>query len=196
MFLYPPRPERAVIPGHLPVFEGMGFSAEYKKNGTCTTIETDDGLKSWTRHNEPHKAWNINEFPAKDMLLKIEDSYFVAELLHSKGVGVKDTLYVFDILKYQGKMLTGMTLMERRAILHTLWPIQKVHYSHFEVHKNLWVARWFECGFVEIFNGITKIEDEGIVLKDPKATLLPCYKEGTNAGWQVKCRKPTKNYSF
>ena len=120
----------------------------------------------------------------------------IGELLHSKGVGVKNTVYLFDIVVYQGKSLIGMTLVERRALLHSLWPIQKVHYSHYEVHPNLWVARWSETGFAEMFRGITKLEDEGLVLKDPNSTLQSCHKEGLNAGWQVKCRKPTKNYGF
>ena len=196
MFLYPPRPEKAVIPGHLPMFEGMGFTAEYKKNGTCTEIENSAGLTSWTRHKEPHKSWNINTFPAQELLLEIENSIFVGELLHSKGVGVTNTLYLFDLLKYRGKLLIGISLQARRDILHSLWPIKKLHYSHYEIHSNLWIARSYDSKFSEIFDGITKVEDEGIVLKDPKALLLPCFKEGTNAGWQVKCRKPTKNYSF
>jgi hypothetical protein len=34
------------------------------------------------------------------------------------------------------------------------------------------------------------------VLKDPKAVLKPCFKEGSNNQWQVKCRITHANYSF
>jgi hypothetical protein len=39
-------------------------------------------------------------------------------------------------------------------------------------------------------------EDEGFVFKNPKAPLVACLTARANSGWQVKCRRPHKNYSF
>jgi hypothetical protein len=37
---------------------------------------------------------------------------------------------------------------------------------------------------------------EGLVFKKPSAKLDVGYKPANNTGWQVKVRKPTKNYSY
>ena len=198
-FLYPPRPENAIIPDHLSMFNSMGYSAEYKKNGTCSVIEYDDGsLTAWTRHNTQHKLWrpDINSPSLRKLKTLKEDTLLVGELLHSKGVGHTDTLYLFDILKVNGVPLIGKSLSFRRDVLLNLWEVKGEDYSHYFVDDRLWIAKPFFSGFKQAFDSITKIEDEGLVLKDPNAILMPCFKDGSNSGWQVKCRKPTKNYSF
>ena len=35
-----------------------------------------------------------------------------------------------------------------------------------------------------------------VVLKDPEAVLAECHRDGLNANWQVKVRRPTKNFGF
>ena len=50
--------------------------------------------------------------------------------------------------------------------------------------------------FESIFNGLEAAEDEGLVLKNPKAELSMPINKTSNGGWQVKCRKPTKLYAF
>jgi hypothetical protein len=47
-----------------------------------------------------------------------------------------------------------------------------------------------------MFNAIKNDEDEGLVLKNPKALLNVCHKISANAAWQVKCRKGHKNFGF
>jgi len=198
-FLYPPRPEKAIMPDMLRMMEMEGFSAEIKKNGTCSVLEYNEGhLDAWTRHNELHKAWKPDM--ATPCLRKLGllngKNVLVGELLHSKGNGHTDTMYLFDILIHEGKNLIGLTLAERRQILHTLWEFKGETYSHYIVDDRLWVAKPYVSGFRELFDGIVNPEDEGLVLKNPQAKLQPCFKNGLNAGWQVKCRKATKNYSF
>jgi hypothetical protein len=185
MFLYPPRPENRILPGLIPSFERRGWVCQLKKNGTCSLafVDATGTVIFKTRHNEDHKAWT----PTPDIILffsQFRNSIFVFELLHSKGGGVKNTVYIFDLLMYDGKYLVGMSLRERLDILEKL----KIDVP------NISVAETYTTGFLSIFQNLTNPLDEGIVLKRPDAPLEMCFRDGTNTSWQVKCRKATKNY--
>ena len=58
-FWYPPRPEKAIAPSLIKFYEGRGWIAQIKKNGTCSTANVDDhgNVTFFTRHGEAHKAW-------------------------------------------------------------------------------------------------------------------------------------------
>lgn len=187
-FLYPPRPELAIPPQTIKHFEEEGFWAQLKKNGTCTCIFIDgDGFVSWkTRHNEPHKMWSPDEATQK-YFSKFKNCAFAAELLHSKVKGgQKNTLYLFDIMKWDNDLLLDTTFEERQKILQKIVPLQ----------KNIVIAKNYAQDLTGLFYSLKNPEDEGIVLKNPQAKLRSCLRAGLNSGWQVKCRKPTKNYSF
>lgn len=185
MFLYPPRPEKAIIPQLIKHFENNGFWAQIKKNGTCTSIFIDnEGNVSWrTRHNEPHKAWTPDEITNK-FFSKFRNCCFSAELLHSKG-GSKNTLYLFDIVRWDGEYLSN-SFEERQKILQKIIPLQ----------KNILIAKNYTKDLTGLFHSLKSIDDEGLVLKNPRSQLKDCRREGLNSDWQVKCRRPTKNYGF
>jgi hypothetical protein len=184
----------------LPVFENLGYGAQIKKNGTCSVLQYDPvtgHLDTWTRHNEPHKLWTANlASPAlrKFTELKGRDFQVVGELLHSKVQGIKDTLYLFDILRCDGEDLVGTTYAERLSLLHTLWEPTSKGAQFDTVDERLWIANIYMRDFQSEFAKLTAPEDEGLVLKDMNAKLVPCWRQTANAGWQVKCRRPTKNY--
>ncbi len=186
MFLYPPRPEKAIQPELIPVYEKMGSIAQIKRNGTCTVVDIDDeGVPTfWTRHKELHKAWDAPEHIVK-YFSQFPDSVIVAELLHNKHASVKDTLYIFDVLVYKDNDLVGTMLKERLEII-----------KEFPKGKDIWFAKTYTKNLLKLYNSLTDDIDEGIVLKNPNARLKFCFKDGTNADWQVKCRKGTKNYGF
>ena len=58
------------------------------------------------------------------------------------------------------------------------------------------VARTYTKDLTALYRGLSDPLDEGLVLKNPEAVLAECHRDGLNAGWQVKVRRPTKNYQF
>jgi hypothetical protein len=185
MFLYPPRPVFAIAPPLIGFYERRGWLAQIKKNGTCSVASNTNGLVEFrTRHNDMHKAWTPTD-EAKEFFVAYPNSYFVFELLHSKGGGVRDTLYLFDVLKFGGESLVGSSLEKRLDLLQGL-----------SVSGNISMAKTFKKNLAGLYKGLTSPLDEGIVLKDPNAVLSECFRDGTNANWQVKVRKPTKNFGF
>ena len=186
-FLYPPRPTKAIASSLIPYFESEGYIAQLKKNGTCTVISVDDGGQvTWnTRHNEAHKAWTPTK-ELTDYFSAFRNSVFVGELLHSKGPSVKNTIYLFDVLIYLGRDLVGTTLTKRLEILKSVIPIS----------TKILLAETHSKDLKGLFDSLADPLDEGIVLKNPDAVLRTCSRDGLNAGWQVKCRKGTKNYGF
>lgn len=189
MFLYPPRPERAIAPSLIGLYESRGYIAQKKKNGTCTVVSINEaGKVSWyTRHGEAHKAW----IPTKELtefFSSFPDSTFVGELLHSKGGGVKDTLCLFDVLKTPRDDMLGWSYQLRHQLL--TYTIQNYIPTHLHILEN------YTKDLRKLYDGLTDPLDEGIVLKDPNAVLRDCQRDGLNANWQVKCRRATKNYGF
>ena len=187
MFLWPPRPENAITPSLIKSFETRGYVGQVKYNGTCQVVSVDeDGDVTFrTRHNEENKAWT----PLPEMapfFSRFVDSVFVGELLHSKHASVKNTIILFDVLRYMGGSLVGTTLKERLAILQKSPPLS----------KNIQIIKTHKSDLTGLYKSLTKETEEGIVLKDPNAKLRDCLRNGLNKGWQVKIRRPTKNYGF
>jgi hypothetical protein len=201
-FVYPPRPEKAIPIEMLSFFQMKGWISQIKKNGTCTVliVSPEGVLDIWTREGERHKLWKP-DFNSP-CLRKFKDLpkgwfIFVGELLHSKGTGQKDTLYLFDLLVADSKSLVGKTFIQRIEMLFKLWPILKDERDDYcEVDERLWLSKpIINKSFLEIFQNLPPT-DEGIVLKDPSAPLEICGKQSNNQSWQVKCRKPTKNFAY
>lgn len=193
-YLWPPRPEKAVPNGMLEFYERQGWVGQIKKNGTCSLVFINgDETIHRNRHNESHKAWS----PIDNGLSKFTKGWtvFVAELLHSKVPGIKDTLYVFDILVYDNQHLVGTTLIERHELLHSIMSFESEASEHYVVNEKLLLAKNF-YNLSETWDALSNPEDEGIVAKNPNAMLENCLKDGLNSKWQVKCRKQHKNYAF
>lgn len=205
-FLWPPRPDskRAVPPTGvmgLSFYENRGWKGQIKRNGTANVIAVspEKNLVTRNRHKEEHRLWTptagssaaFKTLPGKGWYV------FVAELLHSKVPGLRDTNYIFDVLVADGEYLVGKTFMERQAILDGLFPktISET-FAHRVIDKHTWVAKLIHENFEEVFSNLTNPEDEGIVLKNPKAKLELCSRQSANTMWQVKCRRPHANFSF
>lgn len=186
-FYFPPRPEEAIMPIMIPFYERKGYVAQIKKNGTCTVtmIDRNKMVTHRTRHNEPHKAWTPTE-DVNSFFAHFADSVFVSELLHSKGGGVRNTMYIFDVLRFQGQDLTGKTLQERLELIDGIVPFT----------SNVMIADTYGANLKWLYQDLSDPLDEGIVLKNPNAPLAPCYRAASNTDWQVKCRRPKKMYGF
>ena len=203
-FLYPPRPDTAIVTAMLNYFEKQGWVAQYKKNGTCTivAIAPNKNVIAMNRHGDFHKAWQMTEH-LKQELAKLfrEKKWFVlvAEIMHSKGATIKDTIYVHDMLVWKSEMLLDSTFAERQKILDDRLITNVEAQSHYVLDKDgkLWYAKRFDKDFKKMFKAIKdpKIH-EGLVLKDPEGKLRSCLTPTDNSYWMVKCRHKTKGYSF
>lgn len=194
-YLWPPRPEQKIPQGMLPFYEKRGFWAQVKKNGTCTVIfARRDEVIFMTRHNDQHRMWSPTPEHVRFFQGFQNWNVFVAELLHSKTPRIKNQLYVFDQIVDDGVHLVGTSFEERQLVLQSRWEPIADEGDQTRVHDYVSVANNYTGDFAKLFTTL-KPEDEGLVLKDPKAKLRACLKQDSNAG-QVKCRVPHKNYSF
>lgn len=204
-YLYPPRPDQAVMPSMLGVLERQGFVAQVKKNGTCNVLAVRPStgeIKAMNRHAEPHKLWTPDrEKLGQFLALPGQGWYvFVAELLHSKvkSDSLKHVNYVHDVLVSDGEYLVGYTQAQRSAILRALFGVESREqtYSHYVIDRHTWVARDHVMGFRSLYDSLSSEEDEGVVLKQPKQVIGLCVKAASNNIGMLKARKKHKNYSF
>jgi hypothetical protein len=205
-YLWPPRPDDAISPQMLPMMERRGFQAQVKKNGTCNVIAVtpEKGIIAKNRHKEDHTLWrpDINKLSALTGLPGKGWYVFVAELMHSKVKieegGVRDTNYIHDMLVCDGEYLVGVSQVERHRMLCELFGVDKLQptYSHWVVDQYTWIARQFTEGFKPLYDSLTAKQDEGLVLKDPKAPLALCTRQASNNKGMLKSRKGHANYTF
>lgn len=205
-YLFPPRPESAIAPVSIGFYQNMGWVAQYKKNGTNTIIGLSPSgeVITMTRHADQHKAWQISDHLKKTLLQIFPRSgwhVLCAEVMHSKTKDIKNTLYVHDILVFNGDYLINSTFIERQSILDDICiPLaQSEEYSHYvcDDQGKLWYAKLFKSALTDLFWSIQIPElDEGLVLKNPAGKLKACTKEKSNDDWQVKVRHSTKKYPF
>lgn len=218
IYLWPPRPSKAIGATMLNFYEKRNWVGQYKKNGTCTVlyVTPEKEIIAKTRHNDDHKRWEPTDKSTgvfKD--LPGEGWYvFVVEVMHSKCKDVKDTVYIFDMLVNDGVDLVGTTFMERQDMLHEIFEIKHEdddtnvvemfeNQSHYVLSPNVWLAKLINGNFKQTMRVVSNEapeegapENEGLVLKNPNAKLEPESRQASNGGWQVKCRIPHKNYSF
>ncbi len=201
-YLWPPRPDKAAPAELMGFYERRGYVAQIKKNGTCTVIfACGDTVIFKTRHNEDHSLWTPQPQHTAAFAGRPNWNVYVAELLHSKGPQLKNHLYLFDVLVSDGQQLIGMTQAERQAILRDRFPSPKAdiagsraglgaRYIAEDLSQAETIAdpqrAWTQLGPL----------DEGLVFKNSAAKLAACSTAAANGAWQVKIRRPHKNYSF
>lgn len=212
-FLYPPRPENAVASGMLTFYERRGWWAQIKKNGDCCVIMTNGrDVIFKTRHGDDVGRWTPNKTTLSffgGQKTPGKWNVYVAELLHSHGTILKDHLYIFDTIVRDGIQLVGTTFAQRQEMLAeqtTSW-LEESQWDNIgtepadrtPIIPGVSVAKCFKSGFSTLFKDISAAatkDDEGLVLKNPRGILQPCFKATSNDGWMVKVRRPNKNLSF
>lgn len=189
-FIEPPRPESCIPASMIAGYEKRGWIAQIKKNGTNTVIfmDTNGKLFPKTRHGEDHKAWKLTEASSAIFasLKQFAPLIVVAELLHSKVPGIRDTLYFHDILMLNGNIMYNSSYKARWNFLAKVFDYQS------KINDNAYLAQNYDSGFVNLANSLKDAIDEGLVFKNPNGLWMP----GKTATWTVKWRKATKNYSF
>lgn len=197
------RPENPIPRSHLAVYASLGWWAQFKMNGTYTQVTTDDGHVTDTRnrHDQEHKAWRLTDASSRvfeRVAARTRGKWtFVAELMHSKGGGFRDTHYIHDVIRAEGKLLVGKSYRERWELLGQVFgtEVEGETPSHWVLDDNAWLAKSYKTGtdFAKLFDELDPTQGhEGLVLKNPQGLLSL----RDNSGWAVKCRLPNKNLGF
>lgn len=196
-YLTPPQAEVQKSAVALPLHEGMGWFAQVKKNGTHSVIFVDPNrnVDAWDRHGEQQKAWHFTAATAAVFRALPGNKWYVfdGELLHNKTSHIKDVLYLYDMLVWNGSHLTGTTYEYRyNVMLATLYavigrapPRIKPGQDHYAMHRHVWLARNFKKGFRALFDSLSAPEDEGLVLRDPQGV----YYTSNADRWMLKVKR-------
>jgi hypothetical protein len=201
-YVYPPRPENTFPTSKLKDFENMKmFIAQPKMNGSsCVSICNNSQARFYNRHKETFAKF---VFSSEELLqnLKVTGlTIFCGEYLNKSQddeFGNTNGRYIlFDILSYDGKSLVHQTVEQRQALLRSIFEIKEYGQWIDRISQNLFIVKNFETNFEEIWNKITPYPVyEGLVLKKKNGKLRPGTVKNNNTDWQIKCRKPTKNYT-
>jgi ATP-dependent DNA ligase len=211
-FVFPPRPHTEIPPTHLSSYDNGQWVAQFKYNGTRTQIHirSDRSIRDFERRGKPHSAYLMGHGMKRDLLsldiaVALEDGGVVldGEVLHSKTKTLKDTIVLYDVLWWKGKYLYGTTVKQRLELLDSICrrPTKMdVNGRALMVTPTLWMAPTFTTDFVSKFTeALDDDAREGLVLKllnAPLKNLGGGSPESNDVTWQVKCRKPHKNYQF
>lgn len=203
-FVTPARASKALDHSLIVGYEANGYSGQIKKNGTHTEVKVfpDRRLEAWDRRGEIQKGWNFTPATAEIFQALPGHGWFLydMELIHNKTKHIKHQLYVYDILVCDGIHLTGTTYEQRYQLLFDTLaqgltfdpPSPDTHF--FRLNDYVSIARNYPAGYglTDLFRSLTAVEDEGLVLRNPKGVYT-----GPKADdWMVKFRRKelTKNY--
>ena len=209
-YIYPPRPENKITPDQLDVWQAKGYFAQPKLNGSCCLLfMKDNKVRNFGRHkNEDLKGKGakdsfsltadqlnfLNPFPDEWMVLVGE--YMNKSQNYSDGKPWNHKFVIFDILVYKGEYLVGTTFEFRKNLLDELYG--QVEYDDFlyKISNDVFRVKTFYNFFKATWDKLVTIDMfEGLVLKKIDGKLERGTREANNVGTQVKCRKPTKNYT-
>lgn len=114
-----------------------------------------------------------------------------------------NVIILWDVLVHENQYLLGTTYRERFALLKTIMnrPLHKEFLHSLWVgtskSRDLWLAPVLKGDFRSIFEAAIKLpEIEGLVFKDMNAELKRAFHPERNSAWQIRVRKPSKNYRF
>jgi hypothetical protein len=201
-YIFPPRPSIKAPQTSIKKFEDLGFIAQPKLNGSCGVLFTDGKtFKFMNRHKSTFAKINVPGTELNSLCKGKGWTVLVGENLNKSQKGADKKIFnnkfvIFDILVHKGTHLIGTTFEQRQKLLDKLYKttphdnwISKISENVFRVH-NIENAetQWKDITAVEMY--------EGFVLKKKFGKLDIGFKKENNMSWQVKIRKPTKNYSY
>lgn len=211
-YLFPPRPEKTTHHSELDKFDNGTFIAQPKYNGTCCNVFVSE--KELVVMNR-HKGEITSKYEHIDFRGMHKGKGWMVicgEFLNKNKKGEDGNPFnlkfvIWDILVYEGKYLIGTTLEDRLTLLENLYPCSgmSVGKGKFESYKHLCCTKYanvyrapsYHKNFQKLYQSIVDTDlYEGIVLKRRDAKLMYGFTEKNNNAWQIKCRKPTKNYDF
>ena len=214
-YLYPPRPIQTTKHTELGKYDNDEFLAQPKYNGTCCVVfMNEEELIVMNRH-KGRISTDYSDVDFRGMYKGSKSKGWLVlcgEFLNKNKKGEGDKPFnikfiIWDILVYNSKYLLGTTTIERMKLLEELYPCVKMRVSGrnmeslehicFTNYNNVYKAPYYLGGFSALYNSLVKTDlYEGLVLKRLDAKLKLGMQEKNNNEWQIKCRKPTKNYEF
>lgn len=224
-WFYPPRGQmRVPYKAESPIIKmWKGFSdslAQFKQNGTNCQLKVfpdHSTIELWSRHKldpitnkpsgtgEPAQIKNYTLTKAMreevlDMTPRGVWTVYNCELMHSKTTAIKNTLYFFDTLVWQGQHLIGVEYAERYQLIADLlgdrfFPLDAPEidgrlYIAENISPNRWDSAWSQA--------VQSPYCEGLVLKRIGAVSRLQYGDRgkNNCGFLCRVRKPQKNFGF
>jgi len=211
-YLFPPRPEQTTHNEELNKYDNGEFIAQPKYNGTCCNVFINEEKVIVMNRHKGNITSNYNDINFRDLYSGKGWMVLCGEFLNKNKKGEDGKAFnlkfvIWDILVYNGDYLIGSTLIERLELLETLYPCvgmmvgeKKIEcFSHLCCTKanNVYKAPTYINNFSGLYAEIVNTDlYEGVVLKRKDAKLSLGLNERNNNSWQIKCRKPTKNYDF
>jgi ATP-dependent DNA ligase len=212
MYLFPPRPVQTTHNAELSKYDNNQYIAQPKYNGTCCNVFISPTEVIVMNR---HKGTITSEYSHIDFRGMYKGNGWMVicgEFLNKNKKGEDGNPFnlkfvIWDILVLNGEYMLGSTFEERMKILESLYPCQRMFvgedgmkiYKHVccTAHKNIYRAPCYEKNFDSLYQSIVDTDlYEGLVLKRKNAKLNYGLTEKNNNDWQIKCRKPTKNYDF
>lgn len=211
-YLLPPRTKaKAPFDVTIPVIQQWmkmpDAVAQLKINGQRNVIyiSPEDKIELWGRHLEKHRSYTITpELEAKVRALNYPRgkwNVFDSELLHLKTSNVKNTIYLFDVLVWNGEYLIGDTYKERYGLLSQLgdldvFPLDKpsidgMIYGAQNLVSAAWAGTWQAIANNSAVEGFV-LKRTGAVSRLQQAGRS----EINNSGFMCRVRKPSKNAQF
>lgn len=200
-YIYPPRPA-TVAPSEALSSWRSGWVAQPKLNGSCCIVATNGtDLVVNNRHNSTFARMKLETSHLKRLSKNGKWVVIVGEYMNKSqrsGTGLFNQKFViFDVLVWDSKYLIGSTFEERQAILDEAYTTTAYDGFIEKINDTIYRACNFRSNFPQTWNKLVAIEMyEGLVLKRGNAELTPGLSAANNTGWQTKCRKSTKNYSY
>ncbi len=201
-YYHPPRPEVKTTPAQIPMYERMGFGGQPKLNGSCAVLFTNGvSTKFMNRHNDTFTRTLIDN---ADLAKHHRGAGWMAlagEFLNKSKKGGDKRIFdgkfvIFDILIYNGQYLIGSTFEERLDILDGLYTLTPHDGYIDKINDYTYRVKTFMNNLKGVYDDLVKIDIyEGLVMKKLRGTLEDGLRPKNNTGWQVKVRKPTKNYT-
>lgn len=203
-YVYPPRPEKKFPATSLAMFDRMKiFYGQPKLNGSCcVAVCNGEKINFYNRHKETFAKFIFSGQELRANFKEQGLTIFCGEYLNKSqndenGNNTNGRLCLFDVIWYDGKSLVGTKLEYRQELLRKIFKAE--HYNDWldRVSNNLFIVKNFETNFEDEWNKMIKHDVyEGLVLKRKDGILRPGSTEKNNMDWQIKCRKPTKNYTY
>lgn len=212
-FLYPPRPENAIMQQNIKNFTADRFLAQPKLNGSCATLYVSDmgAWQLWDRDKTPLPCFKL-PFGRLAPPTGSGANVFAGEYLNKNKFGENGQRFnhkfvIWDLLVYCGEYLLGTTLEERLQLLREIIPcddavinnkgdLEMHEFICATCHEGIYQVNTYHGDFANLYQRVIPTDVyEGIVLKRRSAKLEHGYKPDNNRLWQVKCRKQTKLYN-
>lgn len=211
-YIYPPRPSNKIDPKYLNRYDNGEYYAQPKLNGSCGVVFLSGNGPAIVMNRHGEIMTNVKRDQIAFEELHHGTGYMVltGEVLNKAKNGENNKLFnqkfiIWDIIVFNGEQLIGTTFAQRQKLLSELYKPLKSEFKYiypiasktFLKIQGVYMPSLFTEGFSKTFDTLIKVDVyEGIVLKKKNAPLAHGFHSSNNTDWQIKCRKPTKNYKL